>query len=69
MIDGFRTELEAVRAEAMGSPPLPSAVVAGGGGAGIVAGGVVALTGGETVVAGAAVLGLVLVGAAVLIAR
>ena len=68
-LEALRNELGAVRADATATPALPPSIVAGGGGAGIVAGAIAALTGDATVGAGGAVVGLVLIAVASSLAR
>jgi len=68
-IEALRTELEAVRSEATATPALPSSIIAGGGGAGIVAGSATALAGNGAIGVGAALVGLVLIGVAMGLAR
>ncbi|WP_226040766.1 chromosome segregation ATPase [Natrinema sp. DC36] len=68
-VEALRTELEAVRGEATATPALPSSIIAGGGGAGVVAGSVTALAGDAVIGVGAALIGLVLIGVAVGLAR
>ncbi|QLG50818.1 chromosome segregation ATPase [Natrinema halophilum] len=69
VIEGVRTELEVIRADAMASPSLSSAIIGGGGGAGVVAGCIAALTGDVAVGGGAAVVGFVLIGVSLFLDR
>ncbi|MFD1564847.1 chromosome segregation ATPase [Haloarchaeobius amylolyticus] len=68
-LEALRSELEAVRADATATPALPPSIVAGGGGAGVVAGAIAALSSDATIGVGAAVVGLVLIAVAGSLAR
>ncbi len=68
-LEALRSELEAVRADATATPALPPSIVAGGGGAGVVAGAIAALSSDATIGVGTAVVGLVLIAVAGSLAR